>query len=120
MSLEQKWQVFGWGHLFLITVFPVLIFWLFSATKARSLVLRIVITTLLTWFLRICYRIGIELPVNLERAAIRGDDQYDGVGGNVVVLILGWVEPLFVCLVAALVVKLRRKRRTPPCEPASS
>lgn len=119
MSLEQKSEMIGWGHLFLITVFPILVFWLLPAIKARSLVLRIVITTLLTWFLRNRYRIEIELPVNLERAAIRGDDQYDGVGGNVVVLILGWVEPLFVCLVAALVVKLRRKRRTQPCEPAS-
>ena len=110
MSLEQKWELAGWGHLFLSLGFPILVFWGLSRTRAQSLMLRIGITTLLTWFLRNAYRASVEISINTAYARARGDEMYDGVGGNVVIMLLGWFEPLVISLLAALIVAPYRMR----------
>jgi hypothetical protein len=64
-----------------------------------------------SWALQIIFRIAIELPLNMERAKAKGDLMYDGVGGNVAILMAGWLEPLILCLALVGVVHLLNKKR---------
>ncbi len=59
-----------------------------------------------SWFLQIIYRSRVELPMNMKIAAAKGDLMYDGVGGNVAILLMGWFFPLLGCLVVAGVHKI--------------
>jgi hypothetical protein len=69
----------------------------------------VAISVLVSWLLQIFYRIKVEMPVNLERAESRGDFEYDGVGGNVAVLMAGWLYPLVACLIVIGVSKIKLK-----------
>ena len=51
----------------------------------------------------------IELPVNIQKARNAGDEMYDGVGGNVVTLFFGWLEPLVFCILTILIFKVSKK-----------
>ncbi len=70
----------------------------------------ITIAVVVSWVLQIAFRTAIELPLNLEKAKVRGDLMYDGVGGNVAVLMAGWLEPLILCLALVGVIHLFRKK----------
>ncbi len=64
-----------------------------------------------SWGLQIIFRARVELPLNLERAKARGDLMYDGVGGNAVVLMAGWLQPLILCLALVGVAHLLKKNQ---------
>jgi hypothetical protein len=76
----------------------------------RHWTMPVAIAVLVSWLLQIFYRIRVELPVNIQRAESRGDFEYDGVGGNVAVLMTGWLYPLVTCLAVIGVSKMISKR----------
>lgn len=50
------------------------------------------------WFMRVVFRVTIEVPLYTVVAREKGNDMYDGVGGNVATLLMGWCGPLIACL----------------------
>jgi hypothetical protein len=68
---------------------------LFTASTWRA---PVAVAVAVSWLSQIVFRIVIELPLNLEKAKVRGDLMYDGVGGNVAVFTAGWLQPLILCL----------------------
>jgi hypothetical protein len=69
----------------------------------------VTVAVLFSWLIQNFYRIRVELPVNIQRAESRGNFEYDGVGGNVAVLMMGWLYPLVACLVVIAVSKMISK-----------
>ena len=69
----------------------------------------VVIAVLISWLLQVFYRIRVELPLNIQRAEAKGDFEYDGVGGNVAILMTGWLYPLIACLIVIGVSKVISK-----------
>ncbi len=59
--------------------------------KKRPIGLRILGCTILIWYLQMAVRAYLDQPVATALARARGDEMYDGVGGNVAVMVLGWV-----------------------------
>lgn len=87
--------------------------------KKRPIGLRILGCTILIWYLQMAVRAYLDQPVATALARARGDEMYDGVGGNVVVMVLGWVFGLMATLPLAGVAWLldwyaERNRPTPP------
>jgi hypothetical protein len=107
------------GHLLIITLFPAL--FVFSPTLSRfvrSDAARFLMSIIVTWgFLVVFWRPSVELPIALARARAAGDTMYDGVGGNVAVLLFGWLEPLlFGCpfLIAKMIINRRKNPNNVP------
>ena len=102
MSREQKWELAGWGSAFIAFAFgPILLAWLRLRNKPedRTWAGPMALAVLSAWILQMFYRDAIEVPINMARAAARGDLMYDGVGGSAAIMLMGWVMPLLSCTV---------------------
>ncbi len=73
-----------------------------SFIPARKISNGILLSTFIMWPLMVVHRIGIELPYNLART---DDPGYDGVGGNVAILMMGWLLAIL-CQVPHIVLRL--------------
>jgi len=109
MNNEPQYLILEITGVFVILVLPPLI--AYSVRKRRKPESRfwpmpIVIAVVISWLFRIFYRIRVELPLNIQNARSSGDIEYDGVGGNVAVLMMGWVEPLIACLIFVGILKI--------------
>lgn len=78
---------------------------------------KFVSVVLLVWLLAIIERV-LSTPYRFQAAAERGDEMYDGVGGNVAVLFIGWMIGLIgsipAFLVRAFVSKLQARQNSSP------
>ena len=93
-----------------VSSFIVPALFIFASIKARalkSLALRAFLAVLVSWFLAIMFRGHFSLPAIRAMARLRNDYDYDGIGGNVVVLTGGWILPLFVTVIAVIVQQSR-------------
>jgi hypothetical protein len=115
MSVEQQWIFAGYGHVFLaLGLAPLLLFLLVrkKLPSERKWNRKILICTLLAWFLQMQYRTTVELPISMHRAELHGDTMYDGVGGNVAILLMGWFWPLILCFFVRLLFKIYDRFQT--------
>jgi hypothetical protein len=81
----------------------------------RSIGARLFLTVLAVWLLLIVHRIA-SLPTLIREAEAAGDTTYDGVGGNVATLFMGWFSGLIGCISALIISRvagLLSKRRMP-------
>jgi len=74
--------------------------------RPRALLGRIFLTVLVVWLLLVLHR-SASLPTLLREAQARGNIHYDGVGGNVAVLLFGWMPAFFGCLPSIVIVGIR-------------
>lgn len=112
MTLDQQRQLVGIGTVFIQSGLPCLLVLLpAKVAQVRLGFLRVSLITLCCWLLANAYRMSVELPVNFARARARGDETYDGVGGNAVMLVAGWIVPFSVSLLTwAVVTGVKRVR----------
>jgi len=62
--------------------------------------IRTLVITVIAWMTLLNFRIAYEIPWNRIVIDIEMQDSgYDGVGGNVALLLVGWVFPLTQCLI---------------------
>ena len=103
-------------YILIIFGIPLLLFCLepFGGGEKR-VGLRFCAGVALVWFSLMVYREKVEMPENIRRAAERGDLEYDGVGGNAALLLLGWFPGVIGSAIALLVFLfarwLHRRRR---------
>jgi hypothetical protein len=94
----------------LASLFVVPGWFIFTSIKTRalnSLALRAFLAVMVTWFLAITFRGHFSLPALRATARLRNDPDYDGIGGNAAVLLGGWIFPLFVTVIMAVVQQRR-------------
>ena len=109
MDIEQKWLLVGLGSYTIALILPPALLIYLRVRKGVThdkWLLSALITVLAVWLIRNVYRLGLEAPVSWARAQKHGDMMYDGVGGNVAVLLAGWLEPLVVCILVILCCEL--------------
>ena len=63
---------------------------------------RFVIAILFVWFLLFVHRM-VTLPTLIRDAQAAGNIEYDGVGGNVGILFMGWFVAAFGCIPALII-----------------
>jgi hypothetical protein len=119
MEIELIWKITGLGHLLIACLLPPTLMIYLRKRKPNSeqkWTTYLLVSVLITWIIRSTYRMTIEVPINIQRARNAGDEMYDGVGGNVVTLFFGWLEPLIFCLLTILIFKVIKvlKRNTEP------
>ena len=112
MTPEELVPVMQWIHLFIAAGLPGVFFLIFSRIKKpQSLMWRSLLVVFSVWLIRNCYHLFWELPVFISYRHGRGDLEYDGVGGNVAVLFMGWFEPAIICfLICAWLMIARRMK----------
>ncbi len=110
MTLDQKISIVQAAHMFMAIGLPVLLFWILrNSITLTTLTARWILVVLFCWFIRLIHRWFFELPLYFTRARIEGDETYDGVGGNAVLLILGWLEPAFVSSLICIGITIKRR-----------
>ncbi len=110
MTLDQKISLVQSSHMFIAIGLPVLFFWaLRGSTTLTTLSSRWFLTVFFCWFARLAHRWFFELPLYFNRARIEGDEAYDGVGGNAVLLLLGWLEPAVISTLICIGITVRRR-----------
>ena len=119
MEIELIWKITGLGHLLIACLLsPALMIYLKTrnTNRQQKWTTPLLTSVFTTWIIRNAYRLTIEVPINIQRARSVGDEMYDGVGGNVVTLFFGWLEPLVFCLFTILIFKIIKilKRKTEP------
>ena len=122
MTLKEQNEVVGWIHLGLVAVLPVILFIAGGRIKRLSkLPVRVLAVVAVTWFVRLCFRDNIELPIVAAYAHAQGNETYDGTAISAYVAVFGWIEPLIVCSVIAVTVSVCRHIRTttPAFSPSS-
>lgn len=81
----------------------------------RNLRLRFWLAALVTWLVLCLHWLLFGLPVARELALARGNTMYDGVSGNVAILLFGWMYGIIGAVTAMLAFKageaIRAKRR---------
>jgi hypothetical protein len=96
--------------MFIAVGMPGLLFWLLGrSTHLQSLPARWFLVVLSCWFTRLVHRAVFELPLYFTRARIEGDETYDGVGGNAILLVLGWIEPSVIATLICIGIVITRK-----------
>lgn len=83
-----------WASIFLVPAMFV-----FNPAKClthRSLAIRVPLAVLVSWWMILAFRIHFSLPALREMARQRNDYDYDGVGYNAALLVMGWILPLIV------------------------
>jgi hypothetical protein len=68
----------------------------------RSLCGRVIATIMLVWVLLIAHRLA-SLPTLIRDAEAAGNIGYDGVGGNVGILMMGWFMAAIGCIPALII-----------------
>lgn len=101
MSAEQKWQLLNLGQVFLGLGAPAIATWLVARRSPTRLSLEVFLITLSVHILSYMVHMMWLHPLSLLHAAERSDTDYDGVGGNAAMLLVGWVPPLAACLLMA-------------------
>ncbi len=66
---------------------------------------------LVVWAVMLGYRILIQVPQNMEAARLRGVLDYDGIGGNLAILLFGWIGAIIICALALLACNVVNKVR---------
>jgi hypothetical protein len=87
----------------------------------RSVVGRFVATILVVWFLLIVHRLA-SLPTLIRDAEAAGNMMYDGVGGNVAILVMGWFMAAIGCVPALILATIIQKfgKKDEPHVPSSN
>jgi len=123
VSHDDPWLATEVGYLAAGCLFPVLL-WLALSQKRRLFFfhvgpfhwsIRLGLAVFCGWYLMMNVRSDMEYPVALNEARASGDLEYDGVGGNTVIMIIGWIPPLLSCLVFMLGSFLYRWLRSDGC-----
>lgn len=110
MTLDQKISLVQSSHMFIAIGLPVLFFWaLRGSTTLSTLPSRWILIVLFCWFLRLAHRWFFELPLYFAHAHVVGNEAYDGVGGNAVLLLLGWLEPAVISTLICIGITVRRR-----------
>jgi len=94
-------------------------------TGGRWIVLRMLVVTAVIWISVLCFRIRFDIPwYQIVLDAERRNEMHDGVGGNAVWLMVGWIVPLaqslFTLYTFQLVVRFVRWTRQGKTEPAGA
>lgn len=89
-------------------------------TSWRWIWIRTFVITVAVWLVLMDFRIAYEVPWNRTVLDIEKRDwDYDGVGGNAALLLLGWVFPFFEALITLCLTRfvlslvVNRKTQTP-------
>ncbi len=115
ISIDRQWELLDSVHIALAFVVPALFFVLARRWLGTGPALLFVVVSL--WIARLAFRLAVTYPICLAYADLHGDSEYNGVAGNGVYLMFGWVEPLFSCLLlVGFRVAWRRFRRRPPSD----
>lgn len=96
MAISRIWvdasQIAVWfGVPFLLLVWPRRPAW------PRHLGARIFATVMVVWVALIAHRL-LTLPILIEAVRRSGESNYDGVGGNVGIILTGWLFALIACV----------------------
>lgn len=112
-------SVLIWSAIPLALLPPIPIAW-------RWVLLRMLVITLGVWGLLIAFRITYEVPwnkivLNIEQR----ENGYDGVGGNAVLVLLGWLVPLFesfftLCVARGILLILKFRKTSSATEVANT
>ncbi len=99
--------------LFTFGLAPTLLFLRVRKKKPeeRKWMLWVPVSVVLTWAYLIAFSVVAEAPALQAFARQRGDFDADGVGGNVAVLVAGWIIPLLGCLLFAPVFTVIDRRK---------
>jgi hypothetical protein len=116
MGPETIATAVGIGHALIAFILPPwLMFGIYRKRSLKRWVMPLVVAVSVAWFLRLIYRTTIEAPHYITVARGKGDDMYDGVGGNVATLLTAWFEPLMMCLLFLGIVRIfNRIRKSKP------
>ncbi|MCD6049491.1 MAG: hypothetical protein K0Q55_894 [Verrucomicrobia bacterium] len=104
-----------WVGVFLIFGLPWMIFRRQAKNGQPDYALRFFMSVIAVWGALIVHRLFMDLPIRLEMAQARGDLMYDGVGGNVGILVSGWLPGILGALCAYLGI-VSRKRKSPSAD----
>lgn len=86
----------------------------------KQIWIRTLFITLLVWITLMNFRIVYEIPWNRIVMDIeKRNPEYDGVGGNVALLVLGWIFPFLQCLATLCVTRFFLTRYGPSRKPNS-
>lgn len=109
MSFETYMKLSTLLYIFFVFSFPAVAILFPKVCKwpvwSNSTAFRIAFGAVSCWIVMIAYRATIQLWIYLEYMRALGDQRADGVGGNAVILFMGWIPPL---LVGIMIIIVRR------------
>lgn len=101
---------------------PLLIYAIPPRSGTRNFAVRFFAAVAAIWIGMILHRLFIGLPAAIQRAEANGRPDYDGIGGNVAILLGGWIAGIFGATIALgifHIAKRVRARRTRHKTPAA-